>query len=222
MATTTITGTLALPAAAANNLFVAGDATSAFSPGDRLTFKLNNAGPSYTVQTAIFYFNVLTADQGGVTVITCTEDFVESVNPGDYVYSVISGYSVWQQEFGLNRIDENGETAVPSSITTCDISWIGGDPSQDTPAGVNRRMHLTRIEPDFVQNGDMTLNILGRKFARGDVENNGPYTFSPDTGKIDLRIEHREIRLQFASNTLNGNYEMGRIMITAEFGDQRP
>jgi hypothetical protein len=83
-------------------------------------------------------------------------------------------------------------------------------------------MHLTRIEPDFVQNGTMSLNILGRKFARGAVENNGPYPFDPDTGKIDLRIEHREIRLQFSSNTLSGNYEMGRIMITAELGDQRP
>ena len=83
-------------------------------------------------------------------------------------------------------------------------------------------MHLTRIEPDFIQGGNMTLNILGRKFARGDVENNGPYTFSPSDGKIDLRVEHREIRLQFASNTLNGNYEMGRILITAEYGDERP
>ena len=125
-------------------------------------------------------------------------------------------------EFGLNKIDETGETAIPASFTTCDISWIGGDPAQDTSSGINRRMHLTRVEPDFIQGGTMTLNILGRPFARGTVENNGPYSFDPDTGKIDLRVEHREVRLQFSSNTLGGNYEMGRIMITAELGDQRP
>lgn len=222
LSTTTITGTLAFPAIGANNFFLAGDQTASYSPGDTLTFQLNNAGPTYTVQSSTFYFNVLSAAYGGVTVVTCTENFEEAVGTGDAVYSIIAGYSVWQQEFGLNRIDELGETAIPASFTTCDISWVGGDPYQDTGSGINRRMHLTRVEPDFIQGGDMTLNILGRPFARGTVENNGPYPFSPDTGKIDLRVEHREVRLQFASNTLNGNFEMGRIMITAELGDQRP
>ena len=217
-----ITGTIAFPAPGANGFYLAGDQTSAFSPGDRFTFKLNNAGPTYTVATSNFYFNVLSQPYGGVTFITATTDFDEAVIVGEPVYSLINGYSVWQQEFGLNKIDELGESAIPSSFTTCDISWIGGDPSQDTGSGINRRMHLTRIEPDFIQGGDMTLNILGRPFARGNTENNGPYTFTPDTGKIDLRVEHREIRLQFTSNTLNGNYEMGRIMITAELGDERP
>jgi hypothetical protein len=84
-------------------------------------------------------------------------------------------------------------------------------------------MHLRRIEPDFVQVGDMTLNILGRKFAAGEnQETSGPFAFGQDTPKIDLRVEHRETRLQFESNTINGNYEMGRILITAEFGDERP
>jgi hypothetical protein len=68
----------------------------------------------------------------------------------------------------------------------------------------------------------MQMTVLGRKFARGDTENSGPYVFDPMTGKIDLRVEYREIRLKFESNDINGNYEMGRILITAEFGDERP
>lgn len=219
---TSITGTIEFAAPGANGFYLAGDQTSAFSPGDRFTFKLDNLGPTYTVATSQFFFNVLSAPFGGVTFVTATENFSEAVVVGEPVYSLINGYSVWQQEFGLNRIDETGETAIPSSFTTCDISWIGGDPAQDTLSGINRRMHLTRVEPDFIQGGTMTLNILGRPFARGTVENNGPFPFDPDTGKIDLRVEHREVRLQFNSNTLGGNYEMGRIMITAELGDQRP
>jgi hypothetical protein len=54
------------------------------------------------------------------------------------------------------------------------------------------------------------------------VEVNGPYTYGPETGKIDLRVEHREVRLKFSSNVLDGNFEMGRILITAEYGDERP
>jgi hypothetical protein len=83
-------------------------------------------------------------------------------------------------------------------------------------------MHLRRVEPDFVQDGQMTLTVLGRKFARGDEEISTPFPFDPETGKIDMRIEHREIRLQFSSDDINGNYEMGRLLITAELGDERP
>jgi hypothetical protein len=37
-----------------------------------------------------------------------------------------------------------------------------------------------------------------------------------------LRVEHRLIRLKFESNEIDGNFEMGRNLITAEFGDERP
>jgi hypothetical protein len=83
-------------------------------------------------------------------------------------------------------------------------------------------MHLRRVEPDFVQSGTMTMDVQGRKFARGTVEISGPFSFEPDTGKIDLRVEHREVSLTFTSNDIDGNYEMGRLLITAEYGDERP
>jgi hypothetical protein len=83
-------------------------------------------------------------------------------------------------------------------------------------------MHFRRLEPDFVQNGTLELNIIGDKFARGTTEISGPFFFEPNTGKIDLRVEHREARLQFISNEINGNYEMGRMLLTIEYGDERP
>ena len=84
-------------------------------------------------------------------------------------------------------------------------------------------MHLRRVEPNFLQTGTMAMTILGRKFASGQSEeNSGPYYFNQETGKIDLRVEHRLIRLKFESNEIDGTYEMGRNLITAEFGDERP
>jgi len=72
----------------------------------------------------------------------------------------------------------------------------------------------------------MSMTILGRKFASGtmalDEQDSGPYYFDKNTGKIDLRVEHRLIQLKFESNTLDGNYEMGKLIITAEYGDERP
>jgi hypothetical protein len=68
----------------------------------------------------------------------------------------------------------------------------------------------------------MSLVVLGRKFARGDTETSTPFMFGPNDGKIDMRVEHREIRLKFVSDTINGNFEMGRLLLTTEYGDERP
>jgi hypothetical protein len=48
------------------------------------------------------------------------------------------------------------------------------------------------------------------------------FTITPDTEKVDLRLEYRELRLLFESNEVDGNYELGRVLVTAELGDERP
>jgi hypothetical protein len=211
------------PAPAANQFYVAGDATPVFSAGDYFSFSNsgNPASPVYVVATSTLIITGL-VPAPGVTLVTATKNFSPAVTVGDVAYYIEGGYPIWQQEYGYNKVTFSQELAVTSSFTTCDISWVGGTPSQDTPQGPNRRMHLRRVEPDFVQSGTMTLDVQGRKFARGSVETSGPFSFAPDTGKIDLRVEHREVSLTFTSNDINGNYEMGRLLITAEYGDERP
>jgi hypothetical protein len=48
-----------------------------------------------------------------------------------------------------------------------------------------------------------------------------PYVFNSNTLKIDLREQRRELRLKFESNTYNGDYYMGRVLLSAEMGDER-
>jgi hypothetical protein len=212
------------PAPSAAQFYVNGNLTPTFSPGSFVSFSTVPQDATYLVTTSEFIFTsaVTATNPEGVTLVTVAQNISPLPVAGNTVYSVRGGYSLWQHEFGLNEVSFLAETSILSSITTCDISWVGGNPSQDTASGVNRRMHLRRIEPDFVQDGQMTLTVLGRKFARGDEEISTPFPFDPETGKIDMRIEHREIRLKFASDDINGNYEMGRLLITAEFGDERP
>lgn len=211
-----------LPAPAANQVYLAGDATPQFSPGNRVQFSFENEGPTvYQILTSQNIYNT-TIGTPGVTLLTLDANISPAVVPGDNIYTVTGGYAIDQHEFGLNAVSFTDQIAITSSFTTCDISWVGGTPSQDSAVGVNRRMHLRRVEPDFVQQGEMAMTVLGRKFARGEQEQSGPFYFQPDQGKIDLRAEHREVRLKFESNTLDGNYEMGRILITSEYGDERP
>ena len=204
------------PAELADQFYISGNAGSVFPLGSHITFNNNTGMPVYTI-TEIEYSSV-----GNCTLFTVNAFIEPTPVAGDPVYAITGGYPIWQQEYGYNKISFFGETSVSSSFTTCDISWVGGTPSDDAASGANRRMHMRRLEPDFVQTGDMTLDIVGNKFARGDTQISGPFTFGPDNGKIDMRVEHREMSLQFTSNTINGNYEMGRILVTVEYGDERP
>jgi hypothetical protein len=211
-----------LSAPTAFQFYLAGDQTPIFSPGSFLTLSNSSTAQTYQVTTSQNIYNG-TVVPPGVTRVTVATTFGTTPAVGTTVYGVTGGYGIWQHEFGVNRISITDESAIYSSITTHDISWLTGNPSQDSPMGINRRMHLRRIEPNFIQSGTMSVTILGRKFAGGQFEeNSGPFYFTQDTGKIDLRVEHRLIRLKFESNEVDGNYEMGRNLITAEFGDERP
>jgi hypothetical protein len=210
------------PSPGNNQFYLAGDQTPVISPGDYISFTNNLDSAVYLVTVSDHIYNT-TIGTPGVTLVTCSINFDTTPIAGDFVFSINGGYNIWQHEFGQNQIAINGETAVYSSITTNDVSWLTGSPAQESMTGVNRRMHLRRFEPNFLQTGTMSLTILGRKFAGGQYEeDSGPFYFTQETGKIDLRVEHRLVRFKFISNELNGNFEMGRNLITAEFGDERP
>jgi len=199
------------------------------APGDLTT---NPAGSFMVFDTQIgetfVNANQITAavftnnSSGGYTTLTFADIVPVTVTTGSSMSQATGGYVIWEQEFGKNKITATEEYAIDSFIETCDISWVGGTPASDEPMGVNRRMHLTRIEPDFKQVGDMELTIVGRPFANDGVEEKGPFIYAPTSGKVDLRAEYRLVSLRWRSNVIDGDYEAGRTLITAEFGDERP
>jgi len=199
------------------------------APGDLTT---NPAGSFMVFNTQIgetfVSANQITAavftnnSSGGYTTLTFADIVPVSVVAGSTMSQATGGYVIWEHEFGKNKVTATQEIAIDSFVETCDISWVGGTPASDEPMGVNRRMHLTRIEPDFKQVGDMELTIIGRPFANDGVEEKGPFIYTPTSGKVDLRVEARLVSLRWRSNVINGDYEAGRTLITAEFGDERP
>jgi hypothetical protein len=129
---------------------------------------------------------------------------------------------VYQHEIGTDDINGQNVRSIPSSFETNDLSWLAGGPSQPTAEGNNRWIRLERIEPDFIQSGDMTVVVTGRPFAQGEDKESGPYVFGPNTGKIDMREQRRELRLKFTSDVAGGNYQLGKLLLDAEIGDVRP
>jgi hypothetical protein len=130
--------------------------------------------------------------------------------------------SLWQHEFGVDRIRGSEFSAIESYFETNDLGWVSGGPSSPSLVGNNKWIRLERVEPDFVQVNEMNLYVTGRPFAQKEDVTTGPYPFDPDTGKIDMREQRRELRLKFVSNIAGGNYQLGKVIANAEVGDTRP
>jgi hypothetical protein len=130
--------------------------------------------------------------------------------------------AIYQHEIGTDEIYGQNVLAIRSSFETNDLSWLGGGPSQPAAEGQNRWIRVERIEPDFLQSGDMSVVVTGRPFAQGEDKESDPYVFGPNTGKIDMREQRRELRLKFTSDLAGGDYQLGKLLLNAEIGDVRP
>ena len=212
------------------------------------TYSIANAGSGY-VNAA--YFDVpltggtgtlatanITVAGGVVTVVTIynrgtdyvTGDLLSAVNTNLggsgsgfqlEVLSTMDFVSLWQHEIGTDQIQGSLATAIESYFETNDLGFVSGGPSEPTMIGVNRWLRLERVEPDFIQTGEMTLYVTGRPFAQTDDKESIAYPFSPTTGKIDMKEQRRELRIKVVSNTLGGDYQLGKMLLNADIGDVR-
>jgi hypothetical protein len=129
---------------------------------------------------------------------------------------------LWQHEIGTDEVIDTTSNAIESSFQTSDLGWVAGGPSQASLVGDNVAVNLERIEPDFIQSGTMSFQVTGRPYAQSADVTSDPYYFDPDTGKIDMREQRREIRLIFTSNEQGGDYQLGKVLLSASIGDVRP
>ncbi len=130
-------------------------------------------------------------------------------------------YIAYGHEIGYNKVQGGQELAIESYIETSDFGFPTGGADGEKPTGQDYFTRLIRVEPDFVQTGDMTLTVIGNEFAQDQdpVETN--YTFGATATKIDMREQRRMIRMRFSSNEVDGFFEMGRIILHTEPGDIR-
>jgi hypothetical protein len=142
--------------------------------------------------------------------------------------SPLNRIRVYQHEYGVNEVTGQDSAAIESYFETNDLGWVSGGPAAPSPvpgqsgvAGDNKWLRLERVEPDFVQTGDMSLVVTGRPYAQSADATSGPYVFGPDTGKIDMKEQRREMRLRFVSNVVNGNYQLGKVLLSGDVGDVR-
>lgn len=130
-------------------------------------------------------------------------------------------YTLWQHETGTNVVNLTQQSAIDSYFETNSIGWVNGGPGQAAITGPNKWIRLERVEPDFVQQEEMYLIVTGKGYADDVDQPSDPYYFDPTTLKIDMREQRREMRLRFGSNIVNGTYECGLNLLSADIGDER-
>jgi hypothetical protein len=128
---------------------------------------------------------------------------------------------IWQHETGTNQVYLTNNDAIYSAFETPVLGNQAGLVGATQSPGDNHWTRCERVEPDFVQVGGMDVIVTGKGYA-DDIDNpSDPYYFDPTTLKIDMREQRREMRLRFESNTFNGDYQMGKIILSVETGDVR-
>lgn len=112
-------------------------------------------------------------------------------------------------------------TPIPAYFETGDIAWAAVGPTGNW-TGIDRWVDLYRVEPDFVQSGNLSLTVNGREYARSDVQASVTYTITPQTNFIDTPEQRRFMTLNFGSNTLGGFFELGQTLLQFRVGDDKP
>jgi hypothetical protein len=130
-------------------------------------------------------------------------------------------YTLWQHETGTNEIYLTSVNAIRSYFETANLGFLTGTVGATQKPGDNVWTRIERVEPDFVQTGDMTVVVTGRGYAEDVNRESDPFTFTPSTLKIDMREQRREMRLRFESNTENGDYQTGSVLLSLTTGDVR-
>jgi len=128
------------------------------------------------------------------------------------------GFKVWRHEIGLNEIDGVTVNPIPSYFETSDLSLT-------VMNNQNRKLKISYIEPDFVQVGNMTVEVTGRANARAPTVTSNVVTFVDNPGSdpaaqiVPFKEQRREMRVKFTSNAVDGDYQMGQVLMHVEPGD---
>ena len=196
--------------------------TGSYVAGDSVTG--STTGVACIVDSVVSSTELIIYSSSGKreTVITHGESLINNSRSGSSVVDVVQEvHSAYIHEKGVNAVTSETEQAITAYLETADFGFPTGGSQQNNIEGINRWTRLIRVEPDFVMEGDMTVQVVSREFAQQPDTYSEPFTFDSNTGKIDMRKQGRQIRLRFTSNTLNGNFEMGRVILHTEPGDVR-
>jgi len=133
-----------------------------------------------------------------------------------FTMEFVAPYRFWIHEIGTNEVVEQMEQPILSYFETGDIML----PLMEGMSGEDKNLSISIVEPDFVQSGDMSVQLVSRSNARAPEIRSDLVPFSEQTttgvgadGQIArFKFEGRQLRFYFESNTVNGTYQFGQTL----------
>ena len=130
-----------------------------------------------------------------------------------------NGRTLWQHETANDKIRLSSISAVRSFFETHEFALLDQQVA-------DKSLRVARIEPDFVQQGDMTVQVRGRANAKADVVDGATETIfatpsTPDEETVKFKEIKRLMSFKFESNVAGGSYELGKTYAHIEPADGR-
>ena len=112
-------------------------------------------------------------------------------------YAASSDGYLYEHETGT---DADG-AAMTSYIESFDM---------EIPQAGEELMHVDQLIPDFLTlEGDVTVNLTGRKYPAADRIVKGPYTVDANTRKVSTRMRARQVAIKVSSSDTGDKWRMG-------------
>ena len=185
--------------------------------------ELPNTGRSAAVSPTVFPKPLMTGIVPSIAPdeVRVTEDSDTRVTEDDDTRvtedSGVDQYKLWIHEVAQDEIDGLSVLPVLSFFETADMSL-------PVMTQENKALQVLMVEPDFVQSGDLTMQVTGRANARAPevfseiktIYENPP---TPQDQVVYFKTQRRELRFRFESNALGGDYQTGLILAHVQSGD---
>jgi hypothetical protein len=159
------------------------------------------------------------SNAGAYTLAPSNPVDVTGGNGADATFNItfVNPFKFWVHEIGKDEIDGQNIQPILSFFETADISL-------PVMSQENRALQVLMLEPDFVQVGDMTVQVTGRANARapevnGEIKTIVQTPSIPQQQVIYFKDQRRELRFRFESNVIGGDYQMGICLGHLQPGD---
>jgi hypothetical protein len=128
---------------------------------------------------------------------------------------------LWAHEEGFDKVYGDQVVAVLSYFETRIFSLTDGGMTTKAPQGADLNLTIPRLEPDFLLEGTMTVQMHTRAFAQAPEFEGPPQEITPTTQYVSLRDQGRLVTLKYISNAVGASYKMGKVLLKLQPGDER-
>lgn len=121
-------------------------------------------------------------------------------------------FNMWEHEQGTDEINGTIPVSVLSSFTTSAFTNFNAEPPTDV--GVT----MGTMQPDFIQTGNMTVTVLKQNNPKDAMYlGSSNIIYANPTNPLDqvtnIKDTAKIMQLQFTSNVIGGDYQMGQTMV---------